>query len=237
MDITPRDEGPIVPEDRQWLVGIHGTELNYSITVDPTLFTALTHYPNGYIPSGTVLAKADNGLYGPYSGQAAEVQSVTITGSPTGGNFTLTFGGETTANIPWNATAAQVRAALEGLAGVSSGDVTVTGGPAPGTAFAVTFVGTKYGNQAQMTASAAGLTGGTSPAVNVATTTQGGTAAVGGLDVPKGHLYNSIDLSKAPTSRKMTALFVHGAIQIAKLPANSGYDAVVAAKLPLISYR
>lgn len=104
-----------------------------------------------------------------------EVQTVTITGAPTGGNFTLTFNGQTTANIPWNATAAQVQAALEALSNIDPGDVAVTGGPGPGTPYVVTFAeqGAYSGtNVAQMTA-AHTFTGGTTPNLSVSTTTGG----------------------------------------------------------------
>ena len=40
-------------------------------------------------------------------------QKVALTGSPTGGFFTLTFEGDTTGPLPFDATAAQVQAALE----------------------------------------------------------------------------------------------------------------------------
>lgn len=53
------------------------------------------------------------------------VQYFTL-GSPTAGNWTLSFQGETTANIAWNATAATVQSALEALACIAPGDVTVT---------------------------------------------------------------------------------------------------------------
>jgi hypothetical protein len=56
-------------EKRSWLLGPHGTEpgTNRGITLDASLFTAGTHYPNGYIPSGTVISPAG----GPYSGTGA----------------------------------------------------------------------------------------------------------------------------------------------------------------------
>lgn len=50
-----------------------------------------------------------------------EVQTVTISGGPTGGTFTLTFNGQTTAAIPYNATALQVQAALQALSNVGTG--------------------------------------------------------------------------------------------------------------------
>ncbi|MDX2658360.1 hypothetical protein PV382_23385 [Streptomyces scabiei] len=104
-----------------------------------------------------------------------EVQTVTITGSPTGGTYTLTFSGQTTAGIAYNAAASAVQSALEALSNIASGDVVCGGGPHPGTPVTVTFGGDYDGEDVpQMTASAAGLTGGTSPAVTVTTTTPGG---------------------------------------------------------------
>ncbi|MFD7980182.1 hypothetical protein [Streptomyces sp. NPDC059071] len=104
-----------------------------------------------------------------------EVQSIAITGAPTGGTFTLTFSGQTTSGIAFNATVAAVQTALEGLSNINPGDVVCAGGPLPGTAVTVTFGGQYDGQDvAQMTASGAGLTGGTSPAVTVTTTTPGG---------------------------------------------------------------
>jgi len=105
---------------------------------------------------------------GPYAGGTAEVQTVTVTGVPTGGTFTLTYAGQTTAPIPFNATAAQLQAALENLPNLNPGDIVVTG-TAP---YQVTFT-SELGNVGQMTASGAGLTGGTTPGVTVATTTPG----------------------------------------------------------------
>lgn len=101
-------------------------------------------------------------------GVTNEVQQVAITGSPTGGSFTLTANGQTTAAIAYNATAAAVKSALNALSGVN---VTTSGGALPGTPVVVTFQ-SPTGNVAQMTATGS-LTGGTSPAVAVTTTTQG----------------------------------------------------------------
>lgn len=104
-----------------------------------------------------------------------EVQTVTVTGTPTGGTYTLTFSGQTTSGIAFNAAASAVQSALEALSNIASGDVVCAGGPHPGTPITVTFGGAYDGvDVPQMTASAAGLTGGTSPAVTVSTTTPGG---------------------------------------------------------------
>lgn len=102
-----------------------------------------------------------------------EVQTVTITGGPTAGTFTLTYGGQTTAAIAYNATAAAVGTALEALSTIGAGNVATAGGPLPGAAVAVTFQGALGArNVATMTATSS-LTGGTTPTVTVAETTPG----------------------------------------------------------------
>ncbi|HEX2262734.1 MAG TPA: hypothetical protein VHH52_03095 [Pseudonocardiaceae bacterium] len=97
-----------------------------------------------------------------------EVQTVTVTGSPTGGTFTITYDGQTTAGIAYNANAAAVQTAIDNLSNVDPGDVVVTGtGP-----YTLTW-DSALGNVSQVTASGAGLTGGSSPGVTVGTTTGG----------------------------------------------------------------
>lgn len=56
-----------------------------------------------------------------------ETDTVTLPPGTTGGTFTITAEGETTAGIAWNATAAQVKTALEAKAKLT-GNVKVTGG-------------------------------------------------------------------------------------------------------------
>jgi hypothetical protein len=103
-----------------------------------------------------------------------EVQAVTVTGTPTGGTYTLTYSAQETANIPYNATASQVQAALEALSNIGVGDVVCSGGPHPGTAINVTFTGALGAQDiTQMTADGTSLTGGSTPDVAVSTVTPG----------------------------------------------------------------
>ena len=68
MDISVRTVDYGV-EDRSWLGSAHGTEATRTITLDMSTFTAGTHYPDGFIPSGTVVARNDtSGMYEPYDG-------------------------------------------------------------------------------------------------------------------------------------------------------------------------
>lgn len=110
-----------------------------------------------------------------------EVQSVTLT-SATGGTFTLSYGGQTTAAIAYNASAAAVQAALEALSTIGAGNVAVTG--AAGGPYTVTFQSALGATDvAQMTASGALLTG-AGAAIAVATTTPGVAAVTGIAYIP-----------------------------------------------------
>lgn len=86
--------------------------------------------------------------------------TATITGSPTGGTFTLSVGGQTTTALANNATASAVQAALVALSTVGTGGATVTG--SAGGPYSITLAG-----GGTLTASGSGLTGGTSPTVVV----------------------------------------------------------------------
>jgi len=59
-----------------------------------------------------------------------EIQTVTLATAPNndpdGGTFTLTYGGETTAALAWNATANDIETALEALSTVNTGDISVS---------------------------------------------------------------------------------------------------------------
>lgn len=100
----------------------------------------------------------------------SEVQTITITGAPTGGTFTLSYGGSSTTALAFNANAAAVQAALESLPQFNPGDLSVTG---TNPNFTVTFTGPLAStNVAQITATHA-FTGGTTPNIATATTTQG----------------------------------------------------------------
>lgn len=120
----------------------------------------------------------DRSLFDTYIGTnivadgANEAQTVTITGSPTGGSFTLTHEGQITAAIAYNASAAAVESALVALSNLTAGQVSVAG--ANGGPWTVTFE--TGANVSQMTATSS-LTGGTTPGVTVATATEGGTAS------------------------------------------------------------
>lgn len=165
--------------DHSWLAGDSAAFDNaQSGTLDVSEFTSGTHYDSTtkVMPSGVALAKVGD-LLVPFA-PAAEAQTITVTGAPTGGNFTLAVDGEVTAAIAYNADAAAVQAALEALSNIAPGDVTVSGT----TTKTITFGGTYAGvDVPQITLANNGLTGGTTPNVTIATTVPGGSQILCGF--------------------------------------------------------
>lgn len=103
-----------------------------------------------------------------------EVQTLSITGAPTGGTFTLTYAGQTTSALAYNAAAATVQTALVALSNVGSGQVTCAGGVLPGTPITITFAGTLANTDVALITSTSSLTGGTAPAISIVETVKGG---------------------------------------------------------------
>jgi hypothetical protein len=78
MDLSMRTE-TFGQEDQSWLGSQHGTDMARSITLDVSMFTAGTHYPQGFLLSGLPVALITGtgqggtvGKYGPYSDAATD---------------------------------------------------------------------------------------------------------------------------------------------------------------------
>ncbi len=78
MNLSPVTE-TFQQDDQSWLGSEHGTSSARSITLDTSMFTAGTHYPNGYFPSGLPVGVITGtgqggvvGLYGPYNDAATD---------------------------------------------------------------------------------------------------------------------------------------------------------------------
>jgi len=129
--------------------------------------------PTSGFNGGTLIgypAAYNRGVSGSYRYSGDKVQTITVNGAPTGGSYTLSVGGYTTAPIAYNANAATIQSALQALGtgtgnpfgGSPAAGATVTGtGP-----FTVTFPVT--GAAGPITADGSALTGGTSPSVTTA---------------------------------------------------------------------
>jgi hypothetical protein len=101
-----------------------------------------------------------------------EVQTITLTGGPTGGTYTLTFGANTTAAINWNDPASTLQTKLQAIASIGSGNVLVTG--SAGGPYTVEFVSALgFANQGNITLQTNSLTGGSSPSVSITATQNG----------------------------------------------------------------
>lgn len=86
------------------------------------------------------------GWVGQLSWKVASAAKVTV--NATAGNWTITYSGQTTGNIAYNATASTVQTALEALSNLDAGDVLVTGGPGDNggtTPYYIQLIGNKIG--------------------------------------------------------------------------------------------
>jgi len=103
-------------------------------------------------------------LYGfeTFMSQLVPVGAKVDLGGATGGTFTITFGGQTTSAVAYNASAATLKTAIEALSTIGSGNVEVV---AVTDGFELYCKGTLAGNVASFTASFASLTGATDPAL------------------------------------------------------------------------
>lgn len=125
-------------------------------TSDQLTYTISTAAHRYFDPTVAVVVQA----------QYDEIQSITVTGAPTGGTFTLTFGAQTTATIAYNAAASAVQTALQALSSIGAGNALVTG--PNGGPWTVEFAGTlAKAAQSLITLTTNSLTGGTSPSVNI----------------------------------------------------------------------
>jgi hypothetical protein len=93
------------------------------------------------LPYALANAEVAGGL-GVVGHKVNEIERITVNAS--GGTFTISHGADTTGPIPFNASAAEVRSALEGLESIGAGNVAVFGGPGGeggSTPYTVIFVG------------------------------------------------------------------------------------------------
>ncbi|MFD9282788.1 head decoration protein [Streptomyces mirabilis] len=67
-------------DDQSWLGSAHGTDATETISLDTSLFTPATHYPDGYFKSGIPLGAitATPGKYGPYDNAAVDGRATLV---------------------------------------------------------------------------------------------------------------------------------------------------------------
>lgn len=106
-----------------------------------------------------------------------EVQTVTLTGSPSGGTFTLSYGSATSSAIAYNATAGTVQTAVQAL------DAALATATVTGSAGGPYTISASVGVQ-KLAADGSTLTGGTTPTVEVTLAGTASTPPAGLLHVP-----------------------------------------------------
>ncbi len=146
------------------------SEDSYASHVDlvPKTAVKFTAFENS--TTRTILANliAGNTYFLRLDGQSSVLidndQVLTISGSPTGGTFTLTYKSQTTGDIDYNATAADVATALKALSTIGDNDVSVSG--SDGGPWTVSFTGLLANDDSLLTHTDS-LTGGTDPALGI----------------------------------------------------------------------
>lgn len=103
-----------------------------------------------------------------------EIQTLTVTGAPTGGTFTPTINSVALSALAYDASVAAFQAAVDATA--LAGDLTISGTPG---AYTLTFGNGLAATSIPTSTATNTFTGGTSPSVSVATTTQGASSASG----------------------------------------------------------
>jgi hypothetical protein len=118
-------------------------------------------------------------MYGPTGTLGInETQRVLVTEAVTGGTFKLSFGGQETGPIAWDASSAEAQVALEGLSTIGSGGVSVVDGQFGPRDHRVTFEGALASTDVELLGSdESGLSGGGS--ISVEEITQGFSGHIG----------------------------------------------------------
>ena len=147
--------GPLADGTRFDEFELVGARAGKHPVTDPMLIGNLTVERSG----GAAAASPRQITIQQYPGGTNERQTLALAGSPSAGTFTLTFSGQTTTPIAYNATAAAVAAALNQLTTIGDNGTTATGGPLPGSNVAIDFRsnGLQSANQPLLTANLAGL--------------------------------------------------------------------------------
>ncbi len=102
----------------------------------------------------------------------AQPEKQTLTVDATAGQYKLTFQGQTTADLDFDASAATVQTALQSLSSVGAANATVTGGPGGSSPLVISFAGALNNSPQPLIASSNGttpLSGGTATASVVST--------------------------------------------------------------------
>lgn len=172
---------------------------SYTFAHDSLPTQVIDGHEQKVLPKGAVLAVITSGddagkvgVFQDAGSGADEVQTLTESGTISGGTFDLTFfdgtgGAVTLSDIAFDVTAADLQAAVRAVVATSSDqdyagladDIVVTGGPIGTTPFTITYNGSFGIDVPQVVADDSNLTG-TTPGITVATTVAGVEGAIDG---------------------------------------------------------
>jgi hypothetical protein len=136
-------------------INVAGINTDTTITIDLTNVVGSLVWTNVITPGSNVLAP--NYAYTNPAPNITNynVQELFVLG--TGGTYTLTFNGQTTGTIAWNASSATIQTALTGLSSVGTSNMTVV--QTSNNRYLITCAGSLTGVQPQITANQASTTG------------------------------------------------------------------------------
>jgi hypothetical protein len=179
----------------------------------------------GVVADGTVTITAEEGLMYALFAVVDEVEGLTV--DATSGTFTLKYIDQTTTDLAYNITAADLKTALEALSNIASGDVDVGGGPGDdgGTKpYVITFRGALAGEDVTaLVVDGAKLNAATAEIQNIAVdatagqfkvTTQGKTTADLAFNIDKADLQTAL--------RGLTGATDFAAVTVTGGPGDSG---------------
>ena len=92
------------------------------------LFDANSDEPKGFEYAGSTRSTSEFVIVPRLNVSRSEQQKIEITGSPTGGSFTLVLDGQSSSALPYFASAPSVQDALQGISSIGEGNVEVRGG-------------------------------------------------------------------------------------------------------------
>lgn len=163
-----------------------------------------------------------------WSGKLSEIDTITNSGTVSGGTYTITVDGTATAGIAFNANAATIQAALMLLPDIKPGDIVVTGGPLNTTPVVLTFGGNYKNKTVVVTVDPSSLTGGGSAAL---VQTQAGVTNEGF----KGFLWPT-PATLSTTQQTLATVMTAGQVHVGALIAPAGEDiAVLKAELRTVA--
>jgi hypothetical protein len=193
-----------------------------------------------YLVAGTVLSKRPDNTYEKYTAAtdvaAGSVRVVTLVGPPTGGTFALGLGGQTTGQLAYNISAANLTTAITGLSnvGATNASTTLTTDANGQPVYTITFAAA-IGEPPLLTADATQLTGPGNQDVTIQETQQ--QTAAGAQNVA-GILFDTVEFAdNSELSDEPVAMLRRNvSFQASKIVGFAANQSAITAALPTCEF-